>query len=114
MKIRLRCPEFLYHTPYGIFPGESIVAHTIKEKAKLLARVRKVRGQLEAVERGIENETSCTEVLHSIAAARGAINSLMAEVIEDHIRIHVVAPAQDAERTKGAEELIEAVQSYLK
>jgi DNA-binding FrmR family transcriptional regulator len=90
------------------------VSHTIKEKAKLLARVRKVRGQLEAVERGIENEISCTEVLHSIAAARGAINSLMAEVIEDHIRIHVVAPTKDAERTKGAEELIEAVQSYLK
>ena len=90
------------------------MAHTIKEKTKLLARVRKVRGQLEAVERAIENETGCAEVLHLIAAARGAVNSLMAEVIEDHIRIHVVAPAKDAERVRGAEELIEAVQSYLK
>jgi DNA-binding FrmR family transcriptional regulator len=90
------------------------LAHTIKEKTKLLARVRKVRGQLEAVERAIENETGCAEVLHLIAAARGAVNSLMAEVIEDHIRIHVVAPAKDAERVRGAEELIEAVQSYLK
>jgi DNA-binding FrmR family transcriptional regulator len=90
------------------------LGHTIKEKTKLLARVRKVRGQLEAVERAIENETGCAEVLHLIAAARGAVNSLMAEVIEDHIRIHVVAPAKDAERVRGAEELIEAVQSYLK
>jgi DNA-binding FrmR family transcriptional regulator len=90
------------------------LAHTIKEKTKLLARVRKVRGQLEAVERAIENETGCAEVLHLIAAARGAVNGLMAEVIEDHIRIHVVAPGKDAERVRGAEELIEAVQSYLK
>jgi DNA-binding FrmR family transcriptional regulator len=97
-----------------LFPGVSTLAHTIKEKTKLLARVRKVRGQLEAVERAIENETGCAEVLHLIAAARGAVNSLMAEVIEDHIRIHVVAPAKDAERVRGAEELIEAVQSYLK
>jgi DNA-binding FrmR family transcriptional regulator len=90
------------------------LAHTIKEKTKLLNRIRRVRGQIEAVERALEEEQGCATVLHLITAARGAINSLMAEVIEDHIRVHVVEPAKGTERARGAEELIEAVQSYLK
>jgi DNA-binding FrmR family transcriptional regulator len=90
------------------------VSHTKREKLKLLNRVRRVRGQVEAVERALENEEGCATVLHLITAARGAINGLMAEVIEDHIRLHVVEPAKDAVRARGAEELIEAVQSYLK
>ena len=90
------------------------MSHTKTEKAKLLARVRRVRGQIEAVERALEDEKGCAAVLHLIVAARGAMNSLMTEVIEDHIRLHVVDPAKDAERERGAEELIEAVQAYLK
>ena len=90
------------------------MSHTKKEKAKLLNRVRRVRGQIEAVERTLEDEAGCATVLHLIVAVRGAINGLMAEVIEDHIRLHVVDPAKDAERAQGAEELIEAVQSYLR
>ena len=49
-----------------------------------------------------------------IVAARGALSSLMTEVIEDHIRLHVVDPQKDAERSRGADELIEAVQAYLR
>jgi DNA-binding FrmR family transcriptional regulator len=90
------------------------VSHTKVEKAKLLNRVRRVRGQIEAVERALESEIGCAAVLHLIAAARGAINGLMTEVIEDHLRLHVVHPSKDAERVRGAEELIEAVQSYLR
>jgi DNA-binding FrmR family transcriptional regulator len=90
------------------------MSHTKNEKAKLLNRVRRIRGQVEAIERALENEEGCATVLHLITAARGAINGLMAEVIEDHIRLHVVEPAKDAVRARGAEELIEAVQSYLK
>jgi FrmR/RcnR family transcriptional regulator, repressor of rcnA expression len=85
-----------------------------REKLKLLNRVRRVRGQVEAVERALEQEQGCAAVLHLIVAARGALNSLMTEVIEDHIRANVVDPARDAERTRGADELIEAVQAYLK
>ena len=92
----------------------STVSHTKREKEKLLNRVRRVRGQVEAVERALEDEKGCTAVLHLIVAARGGLNSLMTEVIEDHIRLHVVDPAKDAARTRGAEELIEAVQAYLK
>jgi DNA-binding FrmR family transcriptional regulator len=90
------------------------VSHTKIEKVKLLNRVRRVRGQIEAVERALEDEKGCATVLHLIVAARGAMNSLMTEVIEDHIRLHVVDPAKDAERARGAEELIEAVQAYLR
>jgi FrmR/RcnR family transcriptional regulator, repressor of rcnA expression len=104
----------LYHSPYPIFLGEMDLSHTTTEKTKLLNRVRRVRGQIEALERAIEDEKGCAAVLHLVVGARGAINGLMAEVIEDHIRLHVVDPAKDAERRRGAEELIEAVQSYLK
>jgi DNA-binding FrmR family transcriptional regulator len=90
------------------------VSHTQREKLKLLNRIRRIRGQVEAVERALEDEKGCSTVLHLIVATRGAMNSLMTEVIEDHIRLHVVDPIKDSERTRGAEELIEAVQAYLK
>ena len=90
------------------------MSHTKREKLKLLNRVRRVRGQVEAVERAIEDEQGCANVLHLIVAARGALSGLMSEVIEDHIRLHVVDPSRDSERSRGAEELIEAVQAYLK
>jgi DNA-binding FrmR family transcriptional regulator len=92
----------------------STTAHGKNEKLKLLNRVRRLRGQIEAVERAIADDQGCATVLHLIVAARGAMSALMTEVIEDHIRLHVVDPAQGAERSRGAEELIEAVQAYLK
>ena len=90
------------------------MSHTKQEKMKLLNRVRRVRGQIEAVERALEEEKGCASVLHLIVAARGAMSGLMTEVIEDHIRMHVVDPVKDSERSRGAEELIQAVQAYLK
>jgi DNA-binding FrmR family transcriptional regulator len=102
------------YTLPGILSGIFSMSHTITKKTKLLNRVRRVRGQIEALERAVMGEEGCAAVLHLIVAARGGINGLMAEVIEDHIRMHVVDPAKDTERRRGAEELIEAVQSYLK
>ena len=90
------------------------MSQTKREKLKLLNRARRVRGQVEAVERALKDEQGCAAVLHLIVAARGGLNSLMTEVIEDHIRANVVDPARGTERTRGAEELIEAVQAYLK
>lgn len=92
------------------------MAHTVRDKTKLLARIRRIRGQIEAIERALDSEKGCTEILHQIAAARGAINGLMVEVIEGHINMHVANPAieTDAERTKGADELIDVVRAYLK
>lgn len=92
------------------------MAHTVREKTKLLARVRRIRGQVEALERGLEGEVGCADTLMLIASVRGAVNGLMAEVLEDHIRHHVVDPASepDRDRAQGAEELIEVVRAYLK
>lgn len=92
------------------------MGHTAREKTKLLNRVKRLRGQVEAIERALENEVGCVEVLQLIAATRGAINGLMGEVIEDHIREHVASPAitDAAERSRGADELIDVIRTYLK
>ncbi len=91
------------------------MGHTIKEKTKLLNRVRRVIGQVQALERAVEDEKGCSAVLHLVVAARGAMNSLMAEIIEDHIRMHVVDPDHErGSRAKGAEELIDIIQAYLR
>jgi DNA-binding FrmR family transcriptional regulator len=92
------------------------MAHTARDKTKLLNRIKRIRGQVEAVERALEGERECTEVLQLIAAIRGATNGLMAEVIEDHIREHVASPTivSDAERMKGADELVDVIRTYLK
>jgi DNA-binding FrmR family transcriptional regulator len=97
-------------------PSELSVSHTIREKTKLLNRVRRIRGQIEAVERALDHEIGCADVLQLIAGARGAINGLMAEVMEDHVRAHLIDPARepDPERAHAAEELIDVVRSYLK
>jgi DNA-binding FrmR family transcriptional regulator len=92
------------------------MTHTIHEKKKLLARVRRVKGQVEAIERALDGEVGCERVLHLIAGARGAMAGLMAVVVEDHVRTHLV----DAEKypnaldTDAAEQLLEVVRSYLK
>lgn len=90
------------------------MSHTTRQKSKLLARVRRIRGQVEALERALEAEHGCAEVLQQIAAVRGAINGLMVEVMEDHIETHLADSESDARRRQGADELIEVVRSYLR
>ncbi len=92
------------------------MAHTTKDKDKLLIRVRRIRGQVEAIERALEGDHDCSGVLQLIAACRGALNGLMAEVMEGHVRFHVLAPGhgKDSAEAKAAEELIGVVQAYLK
>ena len=78
---------------------------------KLLARVRRIRGQIEGIERAIEGSTDCYAILQQTAAVRGALNGLMAELIEGHIRHHVLEDTKDG---KGTEELIDIVRSFLR
>lgn len=97
-------------------PPYIIGMHTVKQKSKLLARVKRIKGQLEAVERALEAELGCTDVLMLVASVRGAIGGLTTELLEDHIRHHVVDPAseKDPEKAKGAADLIDVVRTYLK
>ena len=90
--------------------------HTVREKKKLVARVRRIRGQLEAVERALDEERECIAILQTVAAARGALNGLVAELIEDHVRQHVVGlnARPSAGQRDAAEELIDIVKAYLK
>jgi DNA-binding FrmR family transcriptional regulator len=92
------------------------MSHTSKNKTKLLNRVKRIRGQIEAIERALEADAECGDVLHLLAATRGGLNGLMAEVIEEHIREHVASPDIDsaAERMRGADELVGVIRTYLK
>ena len=93
------------------------MTHTIRHKQKLLARVRRIRGQMEAIERALDGETGCEQIMHLIAGARGAMAGLMAEVIEDHVRTHLVATGKHPNALNtvaAAEQLLEVVRTYLK
>lgn len=90
--------------------------HTSREREKLIARVRRIRGQIEGIERAIHEEKGCYEVLQTVTAARGALNGLLAEMVEDHVRFHVLDPDENvpAKRARAAEELIDIVRAYVK
>lgn len=91
------------------------MAHTITGKKQLLARVRRIKGQAEALERALSEEGECMAVLQQIAAVRGAVNGLMAVVLEGHIREHLGAPDFDAaRRNEDLETVVAALRSYLK
>jgi len=100
------------------------MAHTIKDKQKLINRVRRIRGQIEAIEKALDREEDCSLILQTIAASRGAINGLMARVMEDQIRVHVADPGRLAavgiyratrtQHAKETEDLIAVIKTYLK
>lgn len=88
--------------------------HTVHHKQKLIARVRRVRGQIEAVERALEEERGCAAVVRTIAAARGAINALAAEVLCDHIEDHLGARRiSPKSRTAAAMELAQVIRQFV-
>ena len=92
------------------------MSHVAKEKAKLLNRLRRMRGQIDAMERAVDADNECAIVLQQATACRGALDGFIAEVIEDHIREHMVDPkaGSDSRQALAAEELIEVVHQYLK
>ena len=92
------------------------MAHTIRDKPKLLNRLRRIRGQVDGIEKALVAEQDCSAILQTIAACRGAINGLMAEIMEGHIRFHVVNPDRHptSGQVKAAQELINVIRSYLK
>jgi len=88
------------------------MSHITREKLDLVSRTKKVIGQLESVLRGLEEDAHCADVLQRLAAARGAINSLMGELMEDHIRNHM--PRKTKSSAEATEDLVEIVRTYLK
>jgi len=90
--------------------------HVALEKEKLRLRLRRLRGQVEAIERAVNADEECADVLRQATSCRGALDGFIAEVIEDHIREHMIDPkaARDDPRMLAAEELVEIVHQYLK
>lgn len=92
------------------------MAHVVEGKQKLLNRVRRLRGQIDALERALDAEEGCSEVMRLLTTARGAINGIMAEVVEDHILMHMI----DADRKRtnveqeAADELLDVLRTYIK
>jgi DNA-binding FrmR family transcriptional regulator len=92
------------------------MSHTIRDQKKLLARVRRLRGQIEGIERALENQAGCDQVMHLLAGARGAMAGLMAEIVEDHVHSHLVDADKHpgALNTEAAEQLLDVVRTYLR
>ena len=92
------------------------MAHTIKNKKKLLDRVKRIKGQIDAAERALEEERECVDVLHIMAACHGAINSLTTEILEDHLRHHLLdsSAKRNSRSAEEMEELIEVLKRYMK
>jgi DNA-binding FrmR family transcriptional regulator len=91
------------------------LSHTTKDKKKMLSRIRRIKGQADAIERALEGDGGCEDVLQLVASCRGALNGLMAELIEGHVRFHVLSPGQKTlpSQLEAAEDLISVVKRYF-
>lgn len=92
------------------------MSHAAKNKEKLIVRARRIRGQVEALERALTEEQDCGDILRLITSARGAMNSLMVELLEDQIRFHVLDPSRkpSSQQAVAADGLVETIKSYLR
>lgn len=88
--------------------------HTEKDKKRLLARISKIRGQVSGLEKLLDNEHKCLDVLQQISAIRGAVNGLMKEVIKEHIVEHIVCEEDLTKRETEMEEVLKILHSYMK
>ena len=102
-------------------PGEGIVnrkeedmGHHERETIKMVQRVKKLRGQMDAIERSLTSDGDCGDQLMLLAAVRGGVNALMGEVLETHIRFHLTDGSKEQIAPELAEDLIDLVRAYLK
>lgn len=91
-----------------------LMPHTIREKSKILARVNRIKGQLEAFAKAIESEQDCYQVMQLLSSCRGALNGLMGDVVEDHIREHIVEAENKKLAAESGEDLVEIMKSFWK
>lgn len=90
------------------------MSHVSRNKTKLLSRVRRIGGQVAALEKALESDSDCTDVLVQIAAARGAMHGLMMEVLGDHLQEHIVAESDETKRSDEAAAVIQLLRTYVK
>ncbi|MBW9053693.1 Ni(II)/Co(II)-sensing transcriptional repressor DmeR [Rhizobium mesosinicum] len=90
------------------------MSHTTHQKKKLIARVSRLRGQLEAVERALEAERPCGEILQLLASVRGALTGLTGEVLDDHLHEHVLQAVDEKARAEAVEEISEVLRTYIR
>jgi DNA-binding FrmR family transcriptional regulator len=90
------------------------MSHTTHQKKKLIARVNRLKGQMEAVERALEAERPCGEILQLLASIRGALNGLTGEVLDDHLHEHVLHAANEKARIEAVEEISEVLRTYIR
>ena len=92
------------------------MAHVVEGKQRLLNRVHRLRGQIDALERALDAEAGCDEVMRLLTTARGAINGIMAEVVEDHIQMHMIDPGRKRSKSEksAADELLGVLRTYIK
>jgi len=118
-------PSLLYHTPLGYMSRKKAenrkkvmkdkLPEISKEKQKLFSRIKRLGGQITAVERAVAEGDECADILMLLAAIRGGVNSLMAEILEDHIRLHITHPDRGTDSPEElTEDLISLVRAYLK
>jgi len=118
-------PKTSYNTPLGYMSTEHFIKmpetmkdklpEISKEKQKLLSRIKRLVGQMEAAQRSVTEGDECADILMLLAAIRGGVNSLMAEILEDHIRLHITHPDRTTDSPEElTEDLIGLVRAYLK
>lgn len=90
------------------------MSHTIRDQAKLVSRVRRLKGQMEAVERALQAERPCGEILQLLASIRGALTGLTGEILEDHLEEHVLEAESDAARRQAVAEISGVLKTYLR
>jgi DNA-binding FrmR family transcriptional regulator len=90
------------------------MGHIAQNPKKLLSRVRRIGGQVSALEAAVAKQPDCADVLVQIAAIRGAVHGLLIEVMQEHLQAHVASPESPKQRATGAEELAALMRTYLK
>lgn len=90
------------------------MSHTIANKEKLLLRIKKIKGQLNGIEKALEQEKDCFKILQQISASRGAIQSLMSEVLDGHIKEHLGSHVSDEQRETEIANLASLLKTYLR
>jgi DNA-binding FrmR family transcriptional regulator len=92
------------------------MSHPVIRRKKLRNRIRRLAGQIEAIERALDNRSDTDEVMRLLTAARGAISGIMAEVVEDHIRTRMIGDERNPSKDelKATDELLDALRTYIR